>query len=454
MHQSNLSISELQELDDLDNVNLSFSALTPLKPDNIPSLDMSQVYDESQPMDTEDVQSTQKSIKKYLPARFKYNSLEMTSSQKLLQLKKQRLAKIEFKVNERIEKDRRIRKERCASFNKLSLTKTFNIENLADSLANEKTTKFQEDLIEVKIRNRVNESWKILKKGKKMNSVLSKSIIHAALCENSRIVEAHLDVCANDLERLRKVNTIDQCLRTALHYAAALGNEDLAGILLQMGADPKLKDYKSRSPLHYAAFSNSRKIVDVLLRGYRKHSKTVESMQTIKNFHTVARVLKFKKPVLFDQPSKIKSFTVQNSASVEIDPKHFNEYVEDLLEKMNKKPEKKQFHENSEKFIDWVDEEGRTSLHLAVLNEKPTIVQALLEAGAKIDIEDNYNKRPLELSTSKFITTLLVYKLKENLKRKKNKKFSDTIDNRDLLVLSEEDISKCIKNESQSTYLM
>ena len=454
MHQSNLSISELQDLDDLDNVNLSFSAQTPLKPGNIPSLDMSQVYDEDLPLDEDELQSSQKSIIMYLPARYQYKPLEQSSSEKMIQLKKQRFAKIEFKVKERIEKDKKIRKERCASFNKLGLGRTFNIENLEDSKSNEKFTRFEEDIFEVKISNRIKESWKMLKKGKQMKMVISKSIIHATLGENVRIVEAHLDTCGNDLERLKKVNVVDQCLRSALHYAAALGSEDLVKLLLQMGADPKTRDYKNRSPLHYVPFSNSPKIVEILLRGNKNHSKIVQSMNTIKNFHTVARVLIYKRPIINTQSKKFKFLNTQDLVSINIDPKFFNENIEELFEKMEKSSGKAQCNELNGKYIDWVDNEGRTSLHLAVLNEKPTIVQGLLEAGSKITIEDVYNKRALELSTSKYITTLLVYKLKKNMSKAKDKLGQGTIDNRDLLVLSEADISKYIKNDSQSTYLM
>lgn len=454
MHQSNLSISELQDLDDLDNVNLSFSAQTPLKPGNIPSLDMSQVYDEDLPLDEDELQSSQKSIIMYLPARYQYKPLEQSSSEKMIQLKKQRFAKIEFKVKERIEKDKKIRKERCASFNKLGLGRTFNIENLEDSKSNEKFTRFEEDIFEVKISNRIKESWKMLKKGKQMKMVISKSIIHATLGENVRIVEAHLDTCGNDLERLKKVNVVDQCLRSALHYAAALGSEDLVKLLLQMGADPKIRDYKNRSPLHYVPFSNSPKIVEILLRGNKNHSKIVQSMNTIKNFHTVARVLIYKRPIINTQSKKFKFLNTQDLVSINIDPKFFNENIEELFEKMEKSSGKAQCNELNGKYIDWVDNEGRTSLHLAVLNEKPTIVQGLLEAGSKITIEDVYNKRALELSTSKYITTLLVYKLKKNMSKAKDKLGQGTIDNRDLLVLSEADISKYIKNDSQSTYLM
>ena len=107
------------------------------------------------------------------------------------------------------------------------------------------------------------------------------------------------------------------------------------------------------------------------------------------------------------------------------------------------------------KYIDWQDYEGRTALHLSVLHDRHNIAQELLESGAKIDIEDAAGKRPLELSESQFISTLLINKLKQKLSYKKSKQSTiakNVLDNRDLKALSKEDINAC--GEFHEHYLM
>lgn len=455
MHYTSLTVADLRELDDLDNVNLSSSIIQPSRPGLVPGLNFSQVYSEDSPIDTSQVSSKEPAAKPHLPARYCSKlDFHIKNTQKFLQISQTKVSKIDRIVKDRIEKDRKLRNERSASSNKLTLKKVFNIENLVDTLKEENLTISQSDIFESKIKARIKESIKILKKSKDMKNPTSKSIIHATLCENVRLVEAQIDSASSDMDRAKKVNTTDQYLRTALHYSCALGNDIITSILLKMGADCRLLDYKGRSALHYASFSSCGKLVPLLIRSLSKFSKLVQSMSTIKNSHTVARVIKFKRLNTSNPNAYGKTLDLtHNCPATTIDLPDFNEVIDDLLTKMNRSSGKSSSGHTDCKFIDWTDNESRTALHYAVFNDKSQLVQALLDAGASISIEDSNHKRPLELSRSKFITSLLVYKLKESLNSHKSK-ISSQIDNRDLKALSEEDISKYVKSDSQFSYLM
>jgi hypothetical protein len=462
MNLSSLTVADLRELDDLDNVNLIISGFHQARPSKVPSLDMSQVYSDDSQVDMHPIYLPPKTptqikevlSKSYLPARFsKHLEVGISNSQKALMARQARSEKLEIKVRERMEKEKQIQQERSKTIKKITLKKVFHIENLVDSLKEENLTRSQDDVFEMKIKARIRESAKILKKAKILQSVPSKSVVHASITENLRIVEAHLDCCSSDMERAKKVNTSDQFLRTSLHYACALGNDLLANILLKLGADPKICDFKGRSPLHYSVFSDCSQLVPILLRSLSKHPKIIQSMSTIKNTHSVARLIKYKRPGgpsnNYCKPLELS----RNCPSTNIDSQDFNEKIEDLLSKMSKSSGKSVKNRVDGKFLDWTDDEGRTALHLAVFFDKPGLVQALLDAGASINVEDVAGRRPLELSRSKFITSLIVFKLKESLALKKGKGL-DGLDKRDLKVLSEEDISKCIRKDSHMNYLM
>lgn len=69
-----------------------------------------------------------------------------------------------------------------------------------------------------------------------------------------QLINQGVNICAADSKR-----------RTALHFAAAQGNEQTLQILLENGANPNAKDLNGNTPLHLAACTNQLKIVTLLL---------------------------------------------------------------------------------------------------------------------------------------------------------------------------------------------
>lgn len=90
----------------------------------------------------------------------------------------------------------------------------------------------------------------------------------------ARADEIHDAVRSGDLETVKALlqshaewlNSPDQNQKTPLHLALESGHADIAGYLIERGADINLKDKDKGAPLHNAAYLGSLGIVDLLLK--------------------------------------------------------------------------------------------------------------------------------------------------------------------------------------------
>jgi ankyrin repeat protein len=454
-----MELKLLQELDDLNNVNLTHSDNSYYKPDIIPMLDLSVLYEEEDERQISPRKSSERvePLPKHIPHRFiHYPIQEINNKSKLIYLKNLRLEKIRNKVQERQEIHQRIFKDKVKPLNNTSHPdiSNFTIGYIMEKVKSESKLKPIPNIIDlnkIKIKKRFKQSMELLNKGRIQKNYMSLSIIHSVLSENIKFVQAHIDKYTKDSERIKYINATDQFNRTGLHYASGLGSEAIVSMILEAGINPFIKDFKYRTALHYASFSNSAKIVTMILKSSKTYQKL---LKTNSSSDIQAKLLKKRN----NSHSTIHKLPVLNeSPNVYIDFTYFHEGIQSLLESINKSEIKCTDFNTQSKYIDLRDDEGRTALHLAVINEKSYVIKALLESGASISIEDSNNKRPLELSKSKFITSILVKKIVQNLGYKKSKNSivsKDNIDNRDLKTLSSEDIYKYMKNEMQEEYLM
>lgn len=454
------SLINLQDLDDLDNINLTSVGKTPDKPKYVPSLNFTKIFTEEDEIPCAPIvpqpgplQAKQKSVK--FPNVHLENSANKHSLNALKYLGKLKInSKATKKVDDSINKTE-LNVPTPIAKKAINVVKILNLAKQELKIPNTSCVK---DLYEIKIKNRIKHSLAILRKGRAQKSLLAANIINAVICENLRFIEAHLDKCPKDSERLLTVNTQDQFYRTSLHYASALGFEECVYLLIAVGASPYAKDFRNRTPLHYASFSNNPKIITMLTRACQSHKTLVKKMSTYKNNFTVARLVKYKIEIPNTESEDLAYISGQKPPNILVNFLNFHEGIQEFLEVLNVYSGKTgDFLETSSKYIDLQDDEGRTALHLAVVHEKTSMVQALLEAKAKIDIEDVNGKRPLELSQSNFISTMLINKLKQALAYKKSKNSvisKSSLDNRDLKALSINDISMYMKNEFQESYLM
>ncbi|KAM0327910.1 hypothetical protein ACHAQA_005308 [Verticillium albo-atrum] len=88
---------------------------------------------------------------------------------------------------------------------------------------------------------------------------------HPELPALHKVVVNHGDVKGQLAISPEAVNNTDIMGRTALLWAAALGNNDAVRTLLEHNADPNILDCQHTSPLSYAAYYNHENCVDTLL---------------------------------------------------------------------------------------------------------------------------------------------------------------------------------------------
>lgn len=72
---------------------------------------------------------------------------------------------------------------------------------------------------------------------------------------------------------LQSCHSIDQLInrhdnkgRTALHFAASRGSDEIVHLLLEYGANPNMQDYNGNTPLHLAACTHHIRVITLLLR--------------------------------------------------------------------------------------------------------------------------------------------------------------------------------------------
>lgn len=288
-----------------------------------------------------------------------------------------------------------------------------------------------DDLFEQKVRNRIRSSISLIKNTKDPENLYALSLIHATITKNLRFVEAQIDCCLHDQERVIKVNTVDQYGRSALHYAACLGFKEALEMLIMSGGSLRTKDVFGRTPLHYSALQEDRDVIDLMFLHINRCYKILCELKDDTNIYTIARQVKYRKFKKLKKNQNEIIRKIDNSSLIEsdeqifIDLKLFDESTRECLNRMEysttPSPIIAMLKKKTEgtKLIDIQDNMGRTSLHIAAVCNKPQIIRVLLDHDAYLMIEDFEGKRPVDLSLSNQITCLLITRMKEVAKRDK-----------------------------------
>ena len=321
------------------------------------------------------------------------------------------------------------------------------------------------ELFESKVKERIQASIRIIKKLRNDNNMLGLSITHAVLGMDLRIVEAHIDECGNEYKRALVVNCKDQYHRSCLHYACSLGQLGSIEMMMMVGADPRIKDLYGRTPLHYAAFQDKKEVVELLRFFFRKACKVTEGVSENTDYRTIARLLKYKKLKKMANVHKPQVYSLKavpqtvNYLDYSMIDKDMQKHLDRMNVSDNKNQGKKVEVFGIDDYFNNQDDLGRTALHIAALCDKVAIIRILIRYGADPDIKDYNDNRPLELSSSRLASSILLSKMKNPKQLPLEKLFKPKdiektiISTKELLLMNEQKINSFLTLELQENYL-
>lgn len=396
----------------------------------------------------------------------KNNSLHQTSvSVKVLSTFKRKMTKIKERVKDNLSKSR-FHELSDMMKSKPSQELTQNLRRLMDRDLKKHTKSSLIDLFETKVKERINASNKILAKLRNDNISIGQNIIFAVLGMDLRTIEAHIDACGNDFKRAVIVNTRDQYMRTCLHYACSLGQLGSIEMMMMVGADSRLKDIYGRTPLHYAAIQDKKEVAELIKLLFHKSCKINEGVSENTDYRTVARLLKYKKLKRMAKVPKPQVYSVKNIPKTVcyLDYSLADKEVQRHIDRMNAADSKEQSRKvepaTFEELLNNRDELGRTPLHLAALCDKIALIRILLDFGANPDIKDINSSRPLELSSSRLASSVLLSRMKNPKKINIEKNLIITTETdisglitKDLLLMDEKRLNSFLTEELQENYL-
>ncbi len=189
---------------------------------------------------------------------------------------------------------------------------------------------------------------------------LGQTPLHIAIQQNeiSKVIELLS-------ENKTSINESDNFNNTPLHLAVRLNNLEIIKLLLQAGADTRVKNKLSETPLHVSAMFGNIEMIDLLLdkdeAGIQDKTDNGHSL-----LHTAAR---------------------QNNSEI----------IKHLIAKGLA--------------VDIKDDKGWTPLHMAANNGHINVARILIDHRADINAMDNAKQTPLNIATNSLRNTLAVCEL-------------------------------------------
>lgn len=213
---------------------------------------------------------------------------------------------------------------------------------------------------------------------------------------------------------------------TPLMLSARRGESDLVRILLDHGADSKAIQHSSgRTPLHWAALRNHRRIVDVLISkgasiGARDSNRRTPLMLSAREGHfstasclldrgadlhadqgertVMFRTLCYRKPEFLDQ-------IISRGAFLEVRNEDGFTPLLEVASQGNLKAVENLLDHSANMQVRTND--GRTALHLAAMNNHPAVIGSLISRGAPRGAKDEDGFTPLMRGCQKDHTKVL-----------------------------------------------
>jgi len=214
------------------------------------------------------------------------------------------------------------------------------------------------------------------------------STIVARASNNGGLPESSFN---NNFDGVRRIaesggnlNESDQRTFTALHYASAGNNVQIASYLLDQGVDANYQDKYGSTAMHWAAFEGNQQSVQLLTEHGANMNipnydgETPLSISIIEQHEAIAEYL-------VDNGAIINGSAIGGYTPLHIAAALGNENIVDMLL-------------NRGAFIDVADETNETPLHWAVREGKFKIVQRLVRRGASLNFQNEDGETPLHLA--------------------------------------------------------
>lgn len=181
--------------------------------------------------------------------------------------------------------------------------------------------------------------------------------LHIAAKTNGKAVQNFLNSIQDPSQRIAAANARDKNGITPLHLAAHVGNISAIFTFLTAGADIHLRDKNNWNALHWAVYGHKIKSVQVLILNIPNHEQKANFVNTTTIHKTT------------DEPdSFLSGWTALHLAAYE----NYSDIINVLI--------------TAQAEIDAIDAKGRTPLHVAIIRGNVNAVQALINAGADVNV--------------------------------------------------------------------
>ena len=197
------------------------------------------------------------------------------------------------------------------------------------------------------------------------------TVLHIAVFKKSyRITKTIIEHCQKykDCNLEKFINVSNDKGVTALHYASFIGNIKIIQLLIDNKANLEAKTERGLNIIHYSAQGNK---PNSLMYFYIKKNEITKK--------------------LIKGEDKGGSTPIHWAAYSNAEDALMYLINLDIFQNENKRQE----------FINKQDNQKYTPLHLSVTSKSRRIVMKLLQSGAKVDIEDIKNRKPLDIAISK-----------------------------------------------------